>query len=420
MSDPTDRDDKDDANKAGDVLPPERHAGLSGAGLSGAGSSEKARKAPPVIEGVAETSGAEKDEGAEASSSTHARGAVNSVTSVFAVSLGAAIVGALVVGGGLFGFGLLSGGRDADPQVLSELAAKVEANATTNAVQSSDLASVTEDLRTAKVAADGAAARDARLDALEASAKDMAATLEAARVAGEAGVARLDEMQKNMPPADIAQRIDTLTAMVKALNTAVDALVPKITDMDARVAALEAKKDDPDAAARAALGLALSNLSRVASRAEPFERELDVVAQFLPSEPELAELKLVASEGVPTEASLEARFPALVTAVLDAERAASDDSAWQKFVSNARKLVTLRRTGEIAGEDTDAVLARMEERMKRGDLSAVIAEARGLKGVAAEAAAPWLKDASARVVTNDLLSALTANVTKRLAQGAQG
>ncbi len=411
MSDPTDRDDKDDANKAGDVLPPERHAGLS----------DKARKAPPVIEGVAETSGAEKDEGAKASSSTHARGAVNSVTSVFAVSLGAAIIGALVVGGGLFGLGLLGGGsRDVNPQVLSELAAKVEANATTNAVQSSDLASVTEDLRTAKVAADGAAARDARLDALEATAKDMAATLEAARVAGEAGVARLDEMQKNMPPADIAQRIDTLTAMVKALNTAVDALAPKITDMDARVAALEAKKDDPDAAARAALGLALSNLSRVASRAEPFERELDVVAQFLPDEPELAELKLVASEGVPTEASLEARFPALVTAVLDAERAASDDSAWQKFVSNARKLVTLRRTGEIAGEDTDAVLARMEERMKRGDLSAVIAEARGLKGVAAEAAAPWLKDASARVVTNDLLSALTANVTKRLAQGAQG
>tara|TARA_R110000868_G_scaffold120275_2_gene319322 strand:+ start:1722 stop:2957 length:1236 start_codon:yes stop_codon:yes gene_type:complete len=411
MSDPTDRDDKDDANKAGDVLPPERHAGLS----------DKARKAPPVIEGVAETSGAEKDEGAKASSSTHARGAVNSVTSVFAVSLGAAIIGALVVGGGLFGLGLLGGGsRDVDPQALSELAVKVEANATANAEQSSDLASVTEDLRTAKVAADGAAARDARLDALEATAKDMAATLEAARVAGEAGVARLDEMQKNMPPADIAQRIDTLTAMVKALNTAVDALAPKITDMDARVAALEAKKDDPDAAARAALGLALSNLSRVASRAEPFERELDVVAQFLPDEPELAELKLVASEGVPTEASLEARFPALVTAVLDAERAASDDSAWQKFVSNARKLVTLRRTGEIAGEDTDAVLARMEERMKRGDLSAVIAEARGLKGVAAEAAAPWLKDASARVVTNDLLSALTANVTKRLAQGAQG
>ena len=410
MSDPTSNDDKNDAGKAGDVLPPERHVGLSGAG-----SSEKARKEPPVIEAVAE-----KDQEDTSSTSTHARGAVNSVTSVFAVSLGAAIVAALVVGGGLFGFGLLSGSNDVDTQALSELAAKVEANATTNAAQSSDLANVTAELRDAKEVADGAGQRDARLDALEASAKEMAATLEAARVAGEAGVARLDEMQKNMPPADIAQRIDTLTAMVKALNTAVDALAPKVADMDARVAALEAKKDDPDAAARAALGLALSNLSRVASRAEPFERELDVVAQFLPDEPELAELKLVAADGVPTQASLEARFPALVTDVLDAERAASDDSLWQKFMSNARKLITLRRTGEIAGEDTDAVLARMEERMKRGDLSAVIAEAQGLKGAAATAAAPWLKDASARVATNDLLGALTANVTKRLAQGAEG
>ena len=415
MSDPTSNDDKNDAGKAGDVLPPERHVGLSGAGSSGSGSSEKARKEPPVIEAVAE-----KDQEDTSSTSTHARGAVNSVTSVFAVSLGAAIVAALVVGGGLFGFGLLSGSNDVDTQALSELAAKVEANATTNAAQSSDLANVTAELRDAKEVADGAGQRDARLDALEASAKEMAATLEAARVAGEAGVARLDEMQKNMPPADIAQRIDTLTAMVKALNTAVDALAPKVADMDARVAALEAKKDDPDAAARAALGLALSNLSRVASRAEPFERELDVVAQFLPDEPELAELKLVAADGVPTQASLEARFPALVTDVLDAERAASDDSLWQKFMSNARKLITLRRTGEIAGEDTDAVLARMEERMKRGDLSAVIAEAQGLKGAAATAAAPWLKDASARVATNDLLGALTANVTKRLAQGAEG
>lgn len=404
MSDPTDNADQNDANKAGDVLPPERSAGASGS--SGSGSSEKTRKDPPVIEGVVE---------AEAAS-----GGGAGVSGLVAVSLGAAVAGALIVGGGLFGLGFLNGGSDADQQALDALAAKVETNATTNAAQADELANVTEALRASKEDADGAAQRAARVEALEASTKEMAAALEATRAAGEASMARLDEMQKNMPPADIAQRIDTLTAMVKALNTAVDTLAPKINDMDARVAALEAKKDDPDAAARAALGLALSNLSRVASRAEPFERELDVVAQFLPNEPELAELKLVAAEGVPTQASLEARFPALVAAVLDADRAASDDSLWQKFISNARKLITLRRTGEIAGEDTDAVLARMEERMKRGDLSAVIAEARGLKGAAAEAAAPWIKDASARVATNDLLGALTANITKRLAQGAEG
>ncbi len=406
MSDPTDRDDKHDAEQAGDVLPPERNAA----------SPERDRKAPPVIEAVADA-----DEAAPKNSSgAKSGGAAGSLPGVMAVSLGAAIAGALIVGGGLFALGFLNNGESADAQALSELAAKVEANTATDAAQTDTLASVTAELQKAQQVADGASARDARLEALEASTTEMTAALDAAKAAGEAGIARLDEMQKNMPPADIAQRIDTLTAMVKALNTAVDALAPKVEDMSARVAALEAKKDDPDAAARAALGLALSNLSRVASRAEPFERELDVVAQFLPDEPELAELKLVASAGVPTEASLEARFPALVTAVLDAERAASDDSLWQKFLSNARKLITLRRTGEIAGDDTDAVLARMEERMKRGDLSAVIAEAQGLKGVAADAAAPWLKDASARVATNDLLGALTANITKRLAQGAEG
>ena len=173
-------------------------------------------------------------------------------------------------------------------------------------------------------------------------------------------------------------------------------------------------------AARAALGLALSNLSRATSGSEPFARELDVVAAFLPNEPELSALKTVAEKGVPTAATLEAEFPLVVQKVLDAERAASGDTWWARFVSNFKKLVTLRRTGEIAGDDTDAVLARMEERVGRGDLSAAISEAAALKGPAAEAAKVWVADATARVTTSDLLSALSANVTKRLAAGAQG
>jgi hypothetical protein len=116
---------------------------------------------------------------------------------------------------------------------------------------------------------------------------------------------------------------------------------------------------------------------------------------------------------------LEARFPGTVRAVLNAERAASDDSLWQRFYSNARKLVTVRRTGEVAGEDTDAVLARMEERVKRGDLAAALVQAKELKGAAAEAAKPWIDDAQARVTVDTQLAALTADVTKRLAQGAQ-
>ena len=127
-----------------------------------------------------------------------------------------------------------------------------------------------------------------------------------------------------------------------------------------------------------------------------------------------------AATGVPTEASLKERFPAMVQSVLDAERRAKNDGLYARFVANIRKLVTIRRTGEISGDDTEAVLARMEERLKLDDLAAAVTEGKALKGAALEAAAPWLKDAEARVATRQMLRDLSAHVAARLAPPAPG
>lgn len=409
MSDPNDKSDRTQKPDP-DLLPPERNGPSYGS---------TAAKEPPVIEAEAEhvSDSGDAAPGASKASKPSSDGTSgNGGGGVIAAALVAGLVGAIAVGGGLYGLGYLS--QSDDGTALGELTAKVEANASATEAQAGDITQLNEKLTAAEAQAGSVGAITSRLDAIEAAASDASATIEAAKTEAAAQATRLDELAAAMPPADIDMQITQLSAMVKALNTAVDALAPKIGDLATRVAELEAKKDDPDAAERATLSLALSNLTRAATRAEPFARELDVVETFLPDEAELAELKLVAAEGVPTETSLEARFPQMVKDVLDAERAASNDGVWQKFLSNAKKLVTLRRTGEIAGDDTDAVLARMEERVKRGDLSAALAEAKGLQGAAAEAAGPWVKDATARVTTTDLLAALTANVTKRLQAGA--
>lgn len=403
MSDPNDKSDKANATPDPEVLGPERHEP----------SPERARKMPPVIEGEAE---AEAESKVGAADETPPKGSGGSA-GLYGIAVVAGLVGAIVVGGGLYGAGLLGGGADMD--ALAGLDARVASVETNDAARADALKTVEQKLQAASESSDSAVALGGRLDALETANADMQQALSDAQAAASASAIKVDALQKAMPPADIAEQIERLSAMVKALNTAVDSLAPKIRDMDGRVAVLEAKKDDPDAAARAALGLALSNLARAANRSEPFARELDVVAEFLPNEPELAELQTVAADGVPTEADIVGRFPGLVQKVLDAERAAKNEGLWQRFVSNARKLITVRRTGEISGEDTDAVLARMEERVNRGDLSAALQEAKGLQGAAAEAAAPWVKDATARVTTSDLLSALTADVTKRLAAGAK-
>ena len=365
-------------------------------------SSARVGKEPPVIEAVAE----------DAEEPAKVAGPASGGSRIVGFSLSAGILGAMVLVVALNQAGLI-GTNDTDPKVIGDLNSRLDANTSVDETQTQSLKAIETQLATLGKALEEVAGMPARLEAAEAS-------VAAAKAAADTQTERLSAIEKNLPPAGIADQLTQLTAMVKALNTAVDSLAPKIAELDGRVAALEAKKDDPDAAARAALGLALSNLSRATSGSEPFARELDVVAAFLPNEPELSALKTVAEKGVPTAATLEAEFPLVVQKVLDAERAASGDTWWARFVSNFKKLVTLRRTGEIAGDDTDAVLARMEERVGRGDLSAAISEAAALKGPAAEAAKVWVADATARVTTSDLLSALSANVTKRLAAGAQG
>lgn len=403
MSDPNDKSENADPTAEAELLQPERNGP----------SAKSSRQEPPVIDAKAEPESGTKSKEAKPDAAPKSGGGAG----LYGVALVAGLAGAIAVGGGLYAGGYIANGKG-DGQALEAIRLRVADVETKDAARADALAAMQADLASATASADNAAVLGARIDALESEAGKLQSALADAGSMAAQNAKRMDELAAAMPPADIVEQIERLETLVKVLNTGVETLAPRLTALDTRVAALEAKKDDPDAAARAALGLALSNLSRAATRAEPFARELDVVAQFLPEEAELAELKTVAADGVPTASTLEAQFPQVVRDVMDAERAARDDSLWQRFISNARKMVTLRRTGEIAGEDTDAVLARMEERVKRGDLSAALAEGKALQGPAAEAAGGWLAQATARVTTDDLLAALSANVTRRLAAGA--
>ncbi len=265
---------------------------------------------------------------------------------------------------------------------------------------------------------DSIAAVNARLDKLATETDALKQSLAEAQTASQASQQKLDEISKSMPPAGIADQVAKIEAMLRLLNGALDQLTPKIAGMEQRLAALEAKKEDPDAAARAALGLALANLARAAEGPGPFRSELDAVGAFLPNEPELKTLDAAATHGVPTRAWLRQDFPTVTQSIFDAERRASGDGLWARFVSNIRSVVTVRRIGEISGDTTEALVARMEERLKADDLAGAVAEGGKLKGAAAEAAKSWLDEARDRVATDQLVRDLTAHVAARLTKAA--
>lgn len=420
---------------------PEAEAELLGPERSRHEARPRSRKEPPVIEGEAEEV-APGDGGADAASSAASSGsgagleaepltpgpkAVREGPSLGTV-LAAGIAGAVAVA--LIAYALGFGrpvSLEKEDRALADLDLRVSSLEKQGGENGNLLRSETEKLAARITAAESrveemaqtpesAAMLSDRLDRLAAETESLKQGLAQADAAAQTMGGKLDRLSQSLPPADIADQVARLDAALKALDDALTRLTPRITEMESRVAALEAKKEDPDAAARAALGLALANLARVAESASPFSHELDAVAAFLPNEPELSALGAAAARGVPTRTDLMERFPALVRAVFDAERHAKGEGLWARFVANARSLVTIRRTGKIPGDTTEAVIARMEERLKAGDFPAALMESRALKGAAAEAAAPWIAQADARVRTDELLRTLSARVAERLAR----
>lgn len=256
----------------------------------------------------------------------------------------------------------------------------------------------------------------ARLDVLEERNAGLADTITEANKAAVAAQNRLGEMQAQLPSAGLDDKVARLDAMIGKLGAQIDKLEPQLQRIEMRLAALEQKADDPDAAQRAALALALANLSRAIEGAGPFKTELETVSSFLPKEDVPAELDDAAVNGVPTRGALKARFEPLIEKIFDAARREGDSTIWDRFVANAASLVTVRRTGEISGDSTEAVVARMEEKLKEGDLAGAVAQGDALKGAAAEAAAPWMSDAQKRLDAEKLVRELTARVTARLAE----
>ncbi|MDO8837656.1 MAG: mitofilin family membrane protein [Parvibaculum sp.] len=386
---------------------------------------EKPRKEPRTLEGTAEEVRGESSAEAQTSGAETRRQALDGGASAgglaFAAAAGFGGAAVALVAAWILGFGAPAIDTATDER-LADLTARIAATEISNG-DSADSIDVRVqalaarlDATEAKVIAAETAAPDAQLGRLAEEQQLLKEALDDTRRMARVTQDRIDALAAGLPPAGIADHVGSLDVLVKALDARLATLAPQIETMEARVVLLEEKKDDPDAAARAALGLALANLARVAETAGPFAAELDAVASFLPDEPGLTSLSDAAASGVATRAALKARFPSVVEGIFDAERRAGDEGLWSRFVANAKSLVTIRRTGEISGETTEAIVARMEERLKIDDLAAAAAEGNLLQGPARVAAAAWLEDAQARLETETLLRDLSARVATQLSQ----
>ncbi|WP_377808607.1 mitofilin family membrane protein [Azospirillum sp. A29] len=275
--------------------------------------------------------------------------------------------------------------------------------------------------RPAAVAGNGSASVDVsaltqRIDALE---KRPAATPDtgAATSAAEAQKALADRL------AALEQKVTAASGNAQAaqeLRGEVDSLKQQVTSVNQAVS----ERQDAATAAQA-LVLAAGQLRASLSGGQPFQQDLQAVRALNIADAGVTQpldaVAPYAAKGIPTRAQLTDRFQPLAGEIVRAEIRGEGNSWIDSAVGKLSTLVTVRREGGgVVGTTADAVVARAEAALAAGNLAKAVEELLTLQGPAAQAAAPWLADAKARVAADQAARQLNDRAIALMTTAAGG
>jgi hypothetical protein len=195
---------------------------------------------------------------------------------------------------------------------------------------------------------------------------------------------RLAALEKSAPPAGLAQRLDSF-----ALKSEEDALESRISQLEVQ--------DTAGVMRRAAAVMALADLVRASAGSEPFADELAALKTLAPASPEIQDLSRYASKGVPTRTMLADSFARQADAILATQHTNSANTWGDRIWSDVMNVVSVRRVGNLVGNDPEAHVARAEVDLNIGELARAVREVSALTGPARETAVPWLKSANERM-----------------------
>jgi uroporphyrinogen-III synthase/predicted nucleic acid-binding Zn-ribbon protein len=226
----------------------------------------------------------------------------------------------------------------------------------------------------------------------------------------------------------LMQQLNTAREEIKALQTQQSDLSGTVGKIAAQPAAVTAAEQR-----RTAAVVALSALRGVLPLDRPYAASLKVVDDLAASDTELKStlapaidpLRPLAESGAPTLTQLQTSLP--TKAIAEAANAEATSNAvgaepgWsERLIDRLSEAVTVRPVGEKAeGDGPLAHLARGEAKLGAGDLAGAVAEIGALQGKPAEAAAPWLAGARARLAQDQAGAALDQTATALLAPAAQ-
>lgn len=247
----------------------------------------------------------------------------------------------------------------------------------------------------------------------------------------------------NQALAGLNDKLAAVETSQTAQQTALQGVEGKITDLgnkiaadeagqeqsikaiEERLSAIEKTLDAPRQDVKVARALAAASLKAAIDRGGSFMAELEAFASVDGNSATLDQLRTLAASGVPSRAALLTRFPAAANAMIGADsESAASSSVIDRLLSSATSLVKVRPVGDVTGDSVEAIVARMETRLKNGDLQGAVEEWNTLPQASKDASQAYVKDLQARIEAEKLVSgALTAALpssTPAAAPAAEG
>lgn len=257
-----------------------------------------------------------------------------------------------------------------------------------------------------------------RLDRLESGLEGRSAELQALKDQLSGATAASGQLNEEaVSRIDVySGQVDGLRAEMGSLGDKVAALATRVDEVAAeadrqiqtaqsRVGEIQARADTALSAAETGADVAL--IRAAVASGQPFEEPLGRLAGHQPAVPEA--LTAAAATGVATMAELRDRYPDAAHAAIRASiLAGAGDGVVARSRAYLAAQVASRSLTPQQGVGTDAVLSRMEERLRHDDLTGVLDEARDLPSEAAAAMADWLDAARLRADAVAALAALDA------------
>lgn len=203
--------------------------------------------------------------------------------------------------------------------------------------------------------------------------------------------------------AALGERIASVETLAKAASEAGTGLAGRLGALEQSVSTLAGKVDAQAGQPKIALAIAASALKSAIERGAPFQSEIETLAAIAPDAPGLGELRSYAENGVATRADLIAETDAAAKAMIAAANPPPANAGFfERLLSSAESLVSVRPIGAVEGPGVPETVARMEVALKAGDLAQAIAEFDTLPEAAKAAGAPFADKVRARLAVEQL------------------